>query len=427
MWLRLATCVVIAVAPCAQAQEDRSRLDSLTLDDALERIARIHPDLRVADAQRPLLEAGLASAAQRPPLTAGATLENVTGSGPYRGLDRAELTVTLAGVLERGGKLEARRAVAMAHLDALAPQREIVRLDLLAETALRYLAVTAAQRQRDIALEDIAQRKRAVEAARLRLNAGASPESTVLTAQAALAQAQLDRDRAYQAEESARLHLAALWNSRDGQFRTASGDPLALPPLEDFQRLADLLERTPELATLAGQARVREAELQLARTARQPDLQWQAGLRALQGDDAVALVGGFSLPLGSAARAAPGIQAAQAALAMGTAERDALQSRLYALLAAAHGQYTTARLEAARLGSDVLPQLARAEFAAERAWRAGAISYLEWSQLQAMRVDARKRQLDVAVQAQQALIEIQRLTGQPVVAAAALSQEKDSP
>ncbi len=427
MWLRLAALAAIAIAPCAYAQDERSRLDSLTLDDALARVASVHPDLRLSDAQRPLLEAGVDAAALRPALTAGATLENFGGSRPYAGLDRAELTVTLAGVLERGGKLEARRAVALANLDALAPQREVLRLDLLAETARRYLDVTAAQRQRDIALEDIEQRKRAVSAAQLRLTAGASPESALLTAQAALAQAQLDRDRAYQAEEAARLRLAALWNGRDGQFRTASGNPLALPALEDFQQLADLLERTPELAVLAGQTRVREAELRLAQSARRPDLQWQAGVRGVNGDDAVALVGGFNLALGSASRAAPGIRAAEASLAMSAAERTALQSRLYALLAAAHGEYTTARLETSRLGSDVLPRLARAELAADRAWRAGAISYLEWSQLQAMRVEARKRQLDVAVQAQQALIEIQRLTGQPVVATSSASPQETSP
>ncbi|MDG2524127.1 TolC family protein [Stenotrophomonas sp. HITSZ_GD] len=427
MWLRWATCVAMAIAPCVYAQDDRSRLDVLTLDAALERVGRVHPDLRLSDARRPLLEAGIDAASQRPPLTAGATLENFAGNGPYAGAGRAELTVTLAGVLERGGKLEARRAVAMAQLDALAPQREVLRLDLLAETARRYLDVTAAQRQRDIALEDIAQRKRAVDAAQRRLSAGASPESALMTAQAALAQAQLDRDRAYQAEEVARLRLAALWNGREGQFRTAAGDPLALPALEDFRQLAEWLERTPELAALAGQARVREAELRLAQSARQPDLQWQAGLRGLNGDDALALTGGFSLPLGSASRAAPGIRAAEAGLRLGDAERDAMRSRLYVLLASAHGQYTTARLEAARLGTDVLPRLARAELAADRAWRAGAISYLEWSQLQAMRVEARKRQLDVAVQAQQALIEIQRLTGQPLVAPGLASLPETAP
>ncbi len=40
------------------------------------------------------------------------------------------------------------------------------------------------------------------------------------------------------------------------------------------------------------------------------------------------------------------------------------------------------------------------------------------AQLQAMRIEARQRQLDAALAAQTALIEIQRLTGQPLVATA---------
>ena len=69
-----------------------------------------------------------------------------------------------------------------------------------------------------------------------------------------------------------------------------------------------------------------------------------------------------------------------------------------------------------RLRDDVLPKLAKAEAAAERAYRAGAISYLEWAQLQSERTATRKQQLDVAVDAQLALIEIQRLTGEAFVA-----------
>jgi cobalt-zinc-cadmium efflux system outer membrane protein len=64
----------------------------------------------------------------------------------------------------------------------------------------------------------------------------------------------------------------------------------------------------------------------------------------------------------------------------------------------------------------VLPQLQKAERAAEQAWRAGAASYMEWAQLQAMRIEARQRQLDSAIAAQTALIEIQRLTGQSMLA-----------
>ena len=88
----------------------------------------------------------------------------------------------------------------------------------------------------------------------------------------------------------------------------------------------------------------------------------------------------------------------------------------------AHGRYRTAQLEVRRLEDDVLPKLGRAEAAAERAYRAGAISYLEWAQLQSERTTARRQQLDVALDAQRALIEIQRLTGQAFVAGPAPEQ-----
>lgn len=416
MWMRLAALAAIAFVPCVYAQGTTPAVP-LTLDAAIARVAQYHPDLRLAEAQRPVWEARRDAAGLPPPLTLGVELENALGTGDSRGFDAAEATVTLAGVLERGGKLDARRAVAQANLDSLAPQRETARLDLMAEVARRYLAVTDARQQLRIAETDIEQRRRAVAAARLRLQAGASPESVLMTAQAMLAQAELDRDRAKQMDQSARAALSALWRQRDPGFDVVTGDPMQLPALQDFAVLADELQRTPELAVLAGERRIREAQVQLARTQARPDVSWQVGVRNSRDTRDTSLVAGFSLPLGSVRRAAPEIRAAEAELALNSVERDVRALQLYATLAEAHGRYLTSRLEVTRMGRDVLPQLQRAENAAEKAWRAGAISYMEWAQLQAMRIDARQRQLEAAIAAQTALIEIQRLTGQSMVAA----------
>ncbi len=417
MWKRLAALAALAIAPCAFAQVSSPPVP-LTLDEAVSRVARTHPDLRLPVLQRAAAEARYEGAGFKPPLVFGVDVENALGTGANRGFDASEVTVSLAGVLERGGKLDARRALAQANIDAVAPQREITRLDLMAEVARRYLAVTAARGQRRIAMDDIEQRRRAVAAARVRVLAGASPASTLMTAQAALAQAELDRDRAEQAERAARMALAALWNAREADFTEVSGEPLQLPALEDFQQLATLLSDTPELAVIAGEARVREAQLQLARSELRGNLSWQLGVRNSRASGDNGLVGGFSMPLGTARRAGPEIRAAETELAMSAVQRESRALQLYSTLAEAHGRYGTARLEVARMGSDVLPQLQRAEKAAETAWRAGAISYMEWGQLQAMRIEARQRQLDAALAAQTALIEIQRLTGQPLVATA---------
>src|SRR5690606_10091356 len=144
-----------------------------------------------------------------------------------------------------------------AGIDALAPQRATARLDLLAEAARRYLDVARAQAALDIARVDIEQRRRAVDAARLRLQAGASPESVLFTAQAMLAQAELDRDRAIEQARTARLSLAALWGARAADFTVVSGDALQLPALREFAQLDDELKRAPELAELLGEQRIR--------------------------------------------------------------------------------------------------------------------------------------------------------------------------
>lgn len=414
MWLRLATLVALTAALCMSAHAQSPAV--LTLDDAFSRVDQTHPELRLLGSQRAVLDAEMDRAMLRPPLVAGADIENAFGSGEAGAFKRAEITLSLASVLERGGKLDARKVLAQSRIDALAIDREARRLDLLAEVARRYLAIVGAQRQQVVADLDIGQRQRTVAGARQRLQAGASPESVVLTAQAALARAELDRARASQRLLAARQHLAALWGERDPKFEIVAGDPLALPQIRNFDALADLLDTNPELVRFVGERRIREARVQLARSQATLDIDWQVGVRRLQEIDDFGLIGSVSMPLGASRRAGPDIRAAEAELALVEIEREVKEVSLYSTLAEAHGRYRVALVEVERLQTDVLPKLAKAEAAAERAYRAGAISYLEWAQLQSERTASRKQQLEAALDAQRALIEIQRLTGEAFVA-----------
>ncbi len=424
MCLRLAAIAVLLLAPCLGTAQKN---DFMSLDDAFARVADIHPELRLLAVRDRMLLAERDQALLRPGLKASASLENALGTGAASGLHGAELTLSLASVFERGGKLDARRMLANSRIDALAVDRETKRLDLLAETARRYLAVVAVSRQRRIAELDIAQRQRAVSGARHRLQAGASPESVLLSAQVALARAELDRDRAVQRHASARQYLAALWGERAPVFDVVDIDPLKLPDVVDAEALARLLDDTPELKYFASAQRVSEARLQLARSDSRADLDWSVGVRRFQADGDFGLVASLSIPLGSRSRAQPAIRVAEAELAGVEIEREAKDMALYSTLVEAHGRYRSAQLEVERLRSDILPKLDRAAAAAERAYRAGAISYLEWAQLQSEGIAARKQQLEVALDAQRALIELQRLTGQSLVTQAAPTAQGTHP
>lgn len=407
----LAVCVGVLVAGSpARAAE------LLTQEDAFARVASTHPTLRLLGARRDVLVAEREGASQRPPLQLGFEVENVLGTGAAGGVAQAEFTLSLASVLERGGKLDARRTLVQSRIDALAIDNEIRRLDLLAEVARRYVLGVASQHEVDIAGRAIAQRQRTVTDARKRFHAGASPESGVFSAQAALARVELDRARAQARASAQRQHLAALWGERGPDFQLASSDLFALPPMVEFAALAEWLSRTPELARFADEARIGEARLRLAGTQATADLDWQFGVRRFQDGNDVALVGSVSLPLGASARAQPGLRAARAELAGLEIEREAAGLALYSTLAEAHGRYQVARIEVTRLQDDVLPRLSQAEQATGHAYRAGAASYLEWASVQAEHTAVRQQRVEAALRGQLALIEIQRLTGQPLLA-----------
>jgi cobalt-zinc-cadmium efflux system outer membrane protein len=403
-------CAVLALP--AQASPSTSSLD---LRQAFALTLERHPDLRRLPLQQAALAADVDLAAQKPAWVASVTLENVLGSGDYRGADGAELSLGLGSVIESPLRRQARIEAERSRLSAFDSEAEARRLDLLAEVARRFLDVLALQEEAMARQAAAAQRQAAVDAARRRVAAGASPRSVQLGAEAAAARAELSLVRAQSATDAARRRLALMWGGEP--VGPVAGDLLDLPETPDFAYLATLLERTPELERFASEARLREARLQLARAQARPEFEWQVGVRRLQGSEDWALMGGLSMPLGSRRRAEPAIRGAQAELDALALEREAGALSLRATLAEAQGRLQADGIAVRQSGATVLPALERAEQAAGRAYRAGALSYLEWAQLQSELLDARRERIAAARDFHLALIEIQRLTAEPFVLA----------
>ncbi|MBN8739419.1 MAG: hypothetical protein BGP24_06450 [Lysobacterales bacterium 69-70] len=421
MYLRTAAlAALLAACGVVDARAD----GELALDAAFARVEAFHPDLKIFRQTAAGLAAEADRAAQKPPLTLGAEFENAFGRGAAAGIGDAELSLNLSSVLERGDKRAARTALAQSRIAALDNTREIRRLDLLAEVARRYLDVVAAQALARIAELDREQRERTVDAATRRVRAGASPVSVQLAAQAQCSRAEIDVARIRREGQTAWRRLALLWGERDAAPQPLAVQAPALPAVPDFAAIAALLEATPDIARFADERRVREARVQLAQSETAADLNWSVGVRRLPGGD-WGLLGGVSLPLGASSRAGPGRRSAQAELAALELERESGELSLYATLAETQARLASDVAEAAQLREVLLPRLLAAEQAAEQAYRAGALSYLEWAQLQAETTTARRRELELTVQAQRLLIELQRLTAQPFTDAAATRAAQD--
>ena len=259
------------------------------------------------------------------------------GTGGSAGVRGAERYVSLASVLERGDKRGARPAVADRSINALALVREGRRLDLLAEVARRYLAAAAMEAQAFIWATAVERRERALEAAASRVAAGGAPESVRLTAMAAAVAAR-GVERAGRAATLDTTRLAILWGVTDPSFSVPALETAELPQSIELRAAIERLANAPEMRAFSSEERLREARVQLARTALSPDLQWSVGLRRLEGDHDWGLMGTLAPPLGTRSRAEPGIRAAEAELAAVSLEREAAMLQLKATLADAQAQ-----------------------------------------------------------------------------------------
>lgn len=412
----------VAVLCCA-ASAPLPATNPLTLDDAFQRVLASHPDLAVLRYTEAALAADVERAKQPPPLTMVFGLENVLGTGSAAGLHGAELTWSLASIIERSDKRQARTELARQTALGTDLQSEAKRLDLLAEVARRYLDATSTRQLAKVLAADLAQRERLVEAIVRRERAGLAPAAEGLAAEAARLRVLAALDAARRQEQHALRRLSLLWGESNSDYALVAADMSTLPAVPNYDALARRLEATPELRHFAHAGRLREARLQLARSAGMIDIAWQVGVRRLQTERDWGLVGSVAIPLGSSPRSGPGVRTAEAELAAIEFEREGNSRALQATLAEVWSQLDRAVAHAQVLDSVLLPALQSAADAAEQAYRAGATGFLEWAQLQTEVTAARRERLDASLVAHRAVIELQRLTGETFRTAAGPNTE----
>ncbi len=388
----------------------------LSLDEAIARAGEQNPGLRVFDLKLRADEARQRAADRAPALALGADIENAFGSGEYRGADSAEYTVSLSSVIELGGKRQARKSLAGAARDLTAMEREAKALDLMTEVTQRFIATLALQEkvalgEEAVALADGARRITARATA-----SGAAPEADALRADAALVQGRIDLARLRAAYDSGRmaLALALAWGGSQADFARLDGDLFAAGRAQPFETLWQRAQGNPAVVLFAGERRLREAELNLARSRAAGDIDWQLGLRRMDDSGDSALVAGVSMPLFAGPRAQAGIAAAQAELGqVEFRQQDALLS-LHQRLFAAYVERQTQLDAVAAMRAEMLPALEKALAQTRAGYAQGRYGYAEWMAAQRELLAARVALIDAAAGAllNQALIE--QLTAQPV-------------
>ncbi|MDF2381812.1 TolC family protein [Nostoc ellipsosporum NOK] len=352
--LAAASCASIAQA---QTSPRVAEQDVITLEEAVARAEVSSPLNEAAGAGVRAAEEARTVAGLRPNPSISAEAENIVGTGPYRGFNEAETTVTLEMPIELGGKRGARIGVAEAQTARARLEAAIALADVRLRVTQAYLEAVASERRLTIAQDQLRIAAEALRVARDRVMVGDVSPIDEQRASVHEINARTAVERAERALSVARNNLELL-----------SGTP-ASEPLDQawFDRVGGFgpnvviaTESTLAYAAARADLRIADANVRLARSQRIPDLTVSTGARRLSGTGDTAAVVGVSIPL-------PFFNSGRASVAQARAERDQADARQRVARLDAEQEIASARRDRDNAAASVRASGPALEAAAEAA------------------------------------------------------------
>lgn len=211
--------------------------------------------------------------------------------------------------------------------------------------------------------------------------------------------------------QAVRYELAAAWGASQPDFGEAAADLYTLAPTGTYEELLLALDGTPDIARYLSEARLREAEIELALARRNPGVELGAGIRRDRAGDDTSLLLSFGMPLPIRDRNQGLITESRAQREAALAGHQAARVRARTQLYRHHQELLDRRREVGMLRERALPRMESALRHTEYAYERGRYSYLEWVDAQRELLDVKRDLIGAATQYHLTLIEIERLTG----------------
>lgn len=409
---RLRACVLLALplAAAATAAESPHPGGVLRLADAAELALRAHPDLQRFEHDRAAASGRRLQAGLGPNPELGIDFENFAGGGDHRKADALETTLRLGLVWQRGAKREARLDLAEAHLAQVDADFTLAQLDVLAQTTRHFIDVVESQEQLALAQRAAGYATQTLEAAERRVRAGAASSLEINRARIAVERAQLEQEHYEHLLAAQRRRLSAQWGEEVPGFSQAAAELRTLPASDDYAVLLARLRRSPDYARFDVEARLRGAELALARAQAQTDPVLSAGVRRFEASGDAALVATMLWPLPLRNRNEGAIAEAVAQRDRVAAERHAAAVRAETVLFDAVQELRHARTMVEALRDVLVPQADQALQLTRRGYANGRYSQIDLLDAQKTRLELERELLVNAAEYHRTLAAVERMT-----------------
>lgn len=365
---------VMAVATCATSAQAQSQpaaapaeVGPFTLERALEAAGASSPSIEAADAGLRGAGAARTVAGLRPNPEFQVQVENVGGTGQYRGTQSAETTVGMALPIELGGKRSARIAVADSQIGRAGIERAIVVADLREQVTLAYIDAVAAELRLEIATQRANFANEGYRAASVRVTAGAASP--------------IEQQRADVERVNANVALEQTRREADltrGSLSRLIGQPVT-GPLDTswFDRVGNYgpnldvaIADTLNVAAATADVGTAGASVRLARAQRVPDVTLTAGAKRLSASNDTAAIFGVSIPL-------PLFNSGRASVSLAEAQLQQSEARQRATVLDAEREVASARSELANAEASARSAGGPALAAATEAARIARIGYAQ--------------------------------------------------
>jgi cobalt-zinc-cadmium efflux system outer membrane protein len=417
----LAACLAGSLPPVGEAAE----APPLSLPEALALVAD-HPLLagRAAGVAAARARADVAGQTNPWELTGNvnnfAVLGNASGFGTnesVQGFDVAEFTVELGRSFELGGKAGARRRVADAETELASAALAVDRYALESGVQQAWWEALVARERVALARTFVAAADEFTAVADRRVQAGAASAAESEAARALAARRRSELAAAEARVVAADTALGAALGTDGPRQPAVAPVPAPAPQRELPADLGPRIDAAPALAAARLGVAVGDASVTVAELAARPDVRLGAGVRYLKEFDATAFVAGVTVPLGTAARAAPGTAAARAERQVAEAQALRLRQQLAAEARALEIEARTAADRYRSLEDEILPRSRAAVTLLERGFGLGRFTFAELAAARQAVIDAEAQRLDAALAYRRAVAGLVALVG-PLDAAA---------
>lgn len=410
LWLLCTAILTIQPAIAQPIFEKQEKPTGITLDEAIAKALAGSPRLKSIDAAVLASEGERTQAGlwQNPEL--GVEVENIAGDGVYKGTKSAEVTYGVSQVIELGGKISSRVAVAEQELAISRFGQTAQRLDIIRDTTSAYINVVAAQEMLKLASEQKALASDLFKEVRERVDAAREPLLQQSKAEITLSTARFVHERAERELGHTKHVLSSLWGGHEGDFTLKEKIFFTITAPMTEAEVEAQMEQNPSLKSSQVNHTRMQAKYELEKAQAIPDPRINIGVRNFKDNGDKALMAGISIPIPVFNRNQGNVERARHDISK--AESDTQTAKLL-MIGNVHEALETqinAYRQAENLKKSILPAAKKSFRLSREGYSVGKLPYLEVLDAQRTLFEVKEQYITTLKEYHTAKAEVERLT-----------------